>query len=97
MTDTPCPYLGLHTVVLTVGLQVFAGLRGLDAGRVEDPLQLLLLALLQADDDATGLLLFLWRQDPSFRNGKVSPISPAPTIQVFLSPLSKGPACRVTT
>lgn len=98
MTDTRCPYLGLHTVVLTVGLQVFAGLRGLDAGRVEDPLQLLLLALLQADDNATGLLLFLWRQGPSFRNGKVSPTSPAPTIQIFLSsPLSKGPACRVTT
>ena len=98
LTDTPGPYLGLHAVVLTVGPQILAGLRGLDAGRVEDPLQLLLLALLQADDDAAGLLLFLWRQEPSFRNGKVSPTSPNPSLLIFLSsPLSKRPACRVTT
>lgn len=57
----PGLYLGLHVVILTVGVQVLAGLRGLNTGWVQKPAQLLLLALSQAVDDAAGLLLFLWK------------------------------------
>lgn len=51
MEDASCPYLGLHAVVLTVGIRVFTGLGGLNAGRVQKPAELLLLTLSQAVDD----------------------------------------------
>lgn len=45
-------YLRLRIVVLAVGISVLAWLGGLDAGRVQESTQLLLLALPQAVDDA---------------------------------------------
>lgn len=88
MEDASCPYLGLHAVVLTVGVRVFTGLGGLDAGRVQKPAQLLLLTLSQAVDDTARLLLFLRKCDCLF--SKISPASHLPhchTNHIFFSPL----------
>lgn len=52
-------YLRLRGVVWVVSVVVFTWHCGLDAGRVEEAVQLLLLALSQAVDDAAGLLLLL--------------------------------------
>lgn len=45
-------YLRLRIVVLAVGISVLAWLGGLNAGRIQEATQLLLLALSQAVDDA---------------------------------------------
>lgn len=52
-------YLRLRGVVSVVSVVVFTWHCGLDAGRVEETVQLLLLALSQAVDDAARLLLLL--------------------------------------
>jgi len=80
------PHLWLRGVVCVVGVVVFAQQGGLDAGRVEEAAQLLLLALSQAVDDAARLLLLL-----QGGRGAVSVWTP----RVFVK-VNEHRVCRVT-